>query len=80
MTFLNIIFRKKKTLKVIYNFFYSRPDTDKKMSEKEQVIRKLICEDKLSIIYDKLPLSYTGYKPYMACGVPLEKKRNLSIT
>jgi len=38
------------------------------------MIRKLINENKLSIIYDKLPSSYTGYRPYIACGVPTEKK------
>lgn len=55
-------------------YFYSEPAADKEISEKEQKIRKLINENKLSIIYDKLPSSYTGYRPYIAYGVPIEKK------
>jgi len=56
--------------------FYSESEihASKEISEKEHTIRKLINENKLSIIYDKLPSSYTGYRPYIACGVPTEKK------
>ncbi|XP_018350743.1 PREDICTED: uncharacterized protein LOC108753562 [Trachymyrmex septentrionalis] len=46
----------------------------KEMSEEEHMIRKLINENKLSIIYDKLPSSYTGHRPYITHEVPIEKR------
>lgn len=61
------------------NYSCSETCPDKEMSEREHMILKLICQDKLNISYDKLPSSYTGYRSYMAHGVPLEKQKPVTI-
>ncbi|XP_011860739.1 PREDICTED: uncharacterized protein LOC105557935 [Vollenhovia emeryi] len=55
-------------------------DAAKEIPEEVHAIRKLINENKLSIIYDKLPSSYTGYRPYFAYGVPIEKTVTYQLT
>ncbi|XP_014616729.1 PREDICTED: uncharacterized protein LOC106793940 [Polistes canadensis] len=37
-------------------------------------VKQLLDKDKLRIPYDKLPLTYGGYRPYIGLGIPLEKK------
>lgn len=67
---------KKNLVWLIWKFFYSESEIHavKEISEKEHMIRKLINENKLNIIYDKLPSSYTGYRPYIAYGMPIKKR------
>ena len=43
-------------------------------SEIRAKIQNLIENNQISLSYDKTPLSYTGYKPNLARGVPLQKK------
>lgn len=37
-------------------------------------MKQLLDKDKLRIPYDKLPLTYGGYRPCIGLGIPLEKK------
>lgn len=37
-------------------------------------VKGLLEKDKLHIAYDKLPLTYGGYRPYAGLGISLEKK------
>lgn len=61
------------------SYSQSEIHADKERSEKKHAIRKLIGQDKLSTIYDKLP-SYKGYRPFIALGVPLEKRESYQLS
>ncbi|XP_047370538.1 uncharacterized protein LOC124957556 [Vespa velutina] len=37
-------------------------------------VKRLLEKDKLRIAYDKLSLTYGGYRPCVGLGIPLEKK------
>lgn len=40
--------------------------------EEKEKVRSLIAENKLRLPYDRMPLSYGGFRPQLAIGVPLE--------